>query len=163
MQEAVDKGLEIDHDDSLAIAPNGRDFALLLHGTQPVGTPAAKAWSKLMRDGIGGDSDFRRTYKVPPHVVFYLSVSGKRSRMLPNELPEKYVIVGPEDHNELRTFWNINEGWVEFELASKFDVRILSAPLPPEAQYMIDTVTFTKLAPTLWEGFEKSEKSFETS
>ena len=75
--------------------------------------------------------------------------------MLPNELPEKYVIVGPEDHNELLTFWNVESGWVGFELASKFDVRIVGAPLPPQAQYVLDIETFTKVAPTPWEGFEK--------
>lgn len=75
--------------------------------------------------------------------------------MLPNELPEKYVIVGPEDHNQLLTFWNINEGWGDFELASKFDARILSAPLPPQTQYLVDIVSYTQLAPTQWEGFEK--------
>lgn len=76
--------------------------------------------------------------------------------MLPNELPEKYVIVGPEDHNELLTFWSLNGGWGEFEQASKFDVRIVGAPLPPQAQYVLDIETFTKVAPTPWEGFEKS-------
>lgn len=85
VEEAAAKGLEIDHDDSLAIAPSKKDFALLLHGTQPVGTKAATAWAKLMRDGIGGyggESEFRRTFKVPPHVV-YLSVNGKGSLQLP--------------------------------------------------------------------------------
>jgi hypothetical protein len=80
VQEAIDKGLEIDHDDSMAIAPTGTNFALLLHGTQPIGTQASKAWSLLMRSGVGGyggNSDFRRVHKTVQHVV-YLSVSGKR-------------------------------------------------------------------------------------
>ncbi len=83
VEEAEAKGLEIDHDDSLAIAPNGKSFALLLHGTQPVGTKAAEAWSKLMRDGIGGyggESDFRKVHKSKPHVV-YLSVSGSKVKV----------------------------------------------------------------------------------
>lgn len=95
VEEAQAKGLEIDHDDSLAIAPHGNSFALLLHGTQPVGTPAAKAWSKLMASGIGGyggESEFRRTFKVPPHVV-YLSVSGKRI-----ELPKHTFRVKAEQY-----------------------------------------------------------------
>jgi Gene product 88 len=41
-QEAKDKGLEIDHDDSHA-AIGKESFALLIHGTQPAGTPAAAA------------------------------------------------------------------------------------------------------------------------
>jgi len=41
-QEAIDKGLEIDHDDTHAAF--GKDnFALLIHGTQPAGSMASKA------------------------------------------------------------------------------------------------------------------------
>jgi len=45
-QTAADLGLEIDHDDSLAMK-HGPDFALLLHGTQPKGSEASKAKQKL--------------------------------------------------------------------------------------------------------------------
>jgi len=45
-QTAADLGLEIDHDDSLAMN-HGPDFALLLHGTQPKGSDASKAKEKL--------------------------------------------------------------------------------------------------------------------
>ena len=41
-QEAIDKGLEIDHDDTHA-AFGKENFALLIHGTQPAGTAASKA------------------------------------------------------------------------------------------------------------------------
>jgi len=53
-QEAWDKGLEIDHDDSHAANPNNRnnDFALLIHGTQAKGSKAAEALKILKRDGI---------------------------------------------------------------------------------------------------------------
>ena len=51
--EASKLGLEIDHDDSHAYTNSG-NFALLLHGTQPAGTPAAVAWSTLKKAGIGG-------------------------------------------------------------------------------------------------------------
>lgn len=52
-QEAIDLGLEIDHDDSHAALPSLRNqsFALLIHGTQPKGSEASKAVSKL--DGVG--------------------------------------------------------------------------------------------------------------
>ena len=53
LDEAKQKNLDIDHDDSLAFGESG-SFALLLHGTQPPGSDASKAWSKLMKDGIGG-------------------------------------------------------------------------------------------------------------
>ncbi len=52
-EEAETLKLEIDHDDSHAYG-TGPSFALLLHGTQPAGTPAAKAWSTLKKQGIGG-------------------------------------------------------------------------------------------------------------
>jgi hypothetical protein len=52
-EEASNLGLEIDHDDSHAYG-DGPSFALLLHGTQPAGSAAAKAWSSLKKQGIGG-------------------------------------------------------------------------------------------------------------
>lgn len=52
-EEADKLNLEIDHDDSHAFGTGG-DFALLLHGTQPAGSLAAKAWSSLKSQGIGG-------------------------------------------------------------------------------------------------------------
>ena len=57
-EEARRKGLEIDHDDSHAIAAN-KPFALLLHGTQPIGTPAAESWKVIMKS-IGGYSRTRQ-------------------------------------------------------------------------------------------------------
>ena len=44
-------GLEIDHDDSHAANPTHRGFALLLHGTQPAKTDAAKVLVKLKGKG----------------------------------------------------------------------------------------------------------------
>ena len=51
--EAVELGLEIDHDDSHAAKPSLRDkdFALLIHGTQPKGSEAAVALKKLKGKG----------------------------------------------------------------------------------------------------------------
>ena len=51
-EEARRKGLEIDHDDSHAIAAT-KSFALLLHGTQPAGSVAGEAWTVIKRL-IGG-------------------------------------------------------------------------------------------------------------
>ena len=45
-EEADLAGLVIDHDDSLAMS-NGPSFALLIHGTQPKGSDAAKAWQEV--------------------------------------------------------------------------------------------------------------------
>lgn len=52
-QEAINKGLDIDHDDSHAME-QGDSFALLIHGTQPKGSEAAKAKSLL--NGLGSYS-----------------------------------------------------------------------------------------------------------
>jgi hypothetical protein len=54
-QEAIDKGLEIDHDDTHA-AFGKENFALLIHGTQPKGSVASVALSKLRKRGKGGYS-----------------------------------------------------------------------------------------------------------
>ena len=50
-EEAAKLGLEIDHDDSHAYEGD-KSFALLLHGTQPKGTMAAKAKNKLVTSGV---------------------------------------------------------------------------------------------------------------
>lgn len=50
--EAEALGLEIDHDDSHAIKRT-ENFALLLHGCQPKGTPAADALKTLKKQGLG--------------------------------------------------------------------------------------------------------------
>jgi hypothetical protein len=47
-QEAIDKGLEIDHDDTHA-AFGKENFALLIHGTQPAGSAASKALQVIKR------------------------------------------------------------------------------------------------------------------
>lgn len=63
-EEARRKGLEIDHDDSHAIKAD-KPFALLLHATQPVGTPAAEAWKVIMRT-IGGYTKKRQRGEALP-------------------------------------------------------------------------------------------------
>lgn len=56
-EEAEEKGLEIDHDDMLAVRLDKKSFALLIHGTQPPGSDASKARSALRKRGIGGYGD----------------------------------------------------------------------------------------------------------
>lgn len=66
LEEAEIKGLPVDHDDTHVF--EGREsFALLLHGTQPPGTAASKAWVSLIRQGIGGYSktDSQRHALIP--------------------------------------------------------------------------------------------------
>ncbi len=50
--EAAALGLDLDTDDSHAMRA-GPSFALLLHGPQPKGTPAAKAWAAIHAAGGG--------------------------------------------------------------------------------------------------------------
>ena len=52
-EKAADLGLEIDHNDSLAAYGN-KDFALLIHATQPKGSEAAKAVYALRKQGDNG-------------------------------------------------------------------------------------------------------------
>lgn len=60
--EAAELGLPIDHDDSHARGDG--NFALLLHGHQPKGTPAAQAWYKIMRS-VGGYSRNKTPKTLP--------------------------------------------------------------------------------------------------
>jgi hypothetical protein len=67
-QEAADLGLELDHDDSHAMKA-GPSFALLIHGSQPAGTPAAKAVAALRAQGEYGygkrADEIRRRFALP--------------------------------------------------------------------------------------------------
>lgn len=54
-EEAAEKGLEIDHDDTYAAGLRGDvNFATLLHGPQPAGSEASYARVKLMKNGWSG-------------------------------------------------------------------------------------------------------------
>jgi hypothetical protein len=48
-EEAAERGLEIDHDDSHCLGD--KSFALLVHGSQRAGTPASQALSQRKKDG----------------------------------------------------------------------------------------------------------------
>ena len=54
--------LQIDHDDT-HVWKYDKDFAIVIHGTQPVGSKAGKAWYKINRFGRGGyKSDYFAHY-----------------------------------------------------------------------------------------------------
>jgi Gene product 88 len=61
--EADALGLPIDHDDIHAMNAQG-DFALLIHGTQPAGSEAGKAWERLKGTGESGYGKMRKTLPV---------------------------------------------------------------------------------------------------
>jgi hypothetical protein len=58
VEEAIEKGLELDHDDSHAIEAT-HDFALLIHGAQPAGSFAARQWERI-RKTVGGYNNSRK-------------------------------------------------------------------------------------------------------
>jgi hypothetical protein len=60
-EQARELGLELDHDDTHAWK-GSNSFALLVHGTQPAGTPMAKAWEKIKREGVGGYTRERKEH-----------------------------------------------------------------------------------------------------
>lgn len=70
-EEARRKGLEIDHDDSLAIL-NRSSFALLLHGTQPAGSIANFAWQTIKKTE-GGYSEAKKLLKMDKPVTLYIN------------------------------------------------------------------------------------------
>lgn len=80
MDEAAEKGLEIDHDDSHALRPI-KPFALLLHGTQAAGSVAGKAWVKIVAAGIGGyskhKSNLRKDETLRPLSTYITLKNGK--------------------------------------------------------------------------------------
>jgi hypothetical protein len=54
VEEAAKLGLEIDHDDT-HVWKYDKDFAILIHGTQPAGSAAGRAWYQLCKvQKVGG-------------------------------------------------------------------------------------------------------------
>lgn len=97
VNEAEDKGLLIDHDDSLAIS-SVNSFALLLHGIQPANSKASEALKKLRRQGLGGYSKEKKelhyTQKKPFYVFLDLNNKGRirRQSKLVNIFGEKDIV-----------------------------------------------------------------------
>jgi hypothetical protein len=54
IEEAIEKNIEIDHDDSHCWDRNCKKFALLIHGTQKANSPAMDAVMKLRANGTFG-------------------------------------------------------------------------------------------------------------
>lgn len=60
-QEATERGLEIDHDDSHCLGD--KPFALLVHGSQRAGSDASKALSQRKKNGgfVGYGKSMQKT------------------------------------------------------------------------------------------------------
>jgi hypothetical protein len=64
-EQAAERGLEIDHDDSHCLGD--KPFALLVHGSQRAGTPASAALSQRKKENkfVGYGKTFRKESKAP--------------------------------------------------------------------------------------------------
>lgn len=82
LEDAKAKGLPIDHDDGLAMFSD-KPFALLIHGTQPAGTPAAQAWVKVQQSGIGGYGEKKTRFQVAPTPFKVIVDMGKGMKFVP--------------------------------------------------------------------------------
>lgn len=100
VNEAKEKNLEIDHDDSLAFN-SSKSFALLLHGTQPPNSPASKAWCLMCKNGLGGygDSTISRKIDVKKKLVIYINI-----KPAVKKTPKKKVNPG----NSFKPLWFIS-------------------------------------------------------
>ena len=79
LEEAEEKGLELDHDDSHVFLGGKESFGLLIHSSQPAGTKAAKAWHMLSRAGVSGYNQEKKHARTmnKPLKMFYTSKSVK--------------------------------------------------------------------------------------
>jgi hypothetical protein len=90
-QEAADLGLELDNNDSLAFG-GSKNFALLLHGAQPEGSEAGKAWYKLMKAGKGYSP--KKKHQLTPASLLKIHVTLKQGKIyLPQEVLTGRVLV----------------------------------------------------------------------
>lgn len=80
VKEAEDKGLLIDHDDSLAIA-GINNFALLIHGQQPANTKASEALKALRKLGLGGYSKEKKHLRQSQKKPFYVFLDLNKGRI----------------------------------------------------------------------------------
>ena len=64
-EQAAERGLEIDHDDSHCLGD--KPFALLVHGSQRAGSEAMAAVSQRKKDGgfVGYGKTFKKESEVP--------------------------------------------------------------------------------------------------
>lgn len=78
VKESLDKGLEIDHDDSLAIA-NKQSFALILHGSQSPNSNASNALKQLKSQGLGFyNEDTKKEVAIKP-VKIYITLDSVKT------------------------------------------------------------------------------------
>jgi hypothetical protein len=91
VEEAAGLGLEIDHDDT-HVWKYDKDFAILIHGTQPAGSEAGRAWYKLCKvQKIGGyKSEYFKGYVNNGH-----GGKCKKSSLKPNLIMPAVRLTNP--------------------------------------------------------------------
>ena len=73
VEEARRKELPIDHDDSEAIYGKS-NFALLLHGTQPLNSIASKALIQLKKQGLGFYTEEKKQARMEKPIKIYVKI-----------------------------------------------------------------------------------------
>ena len=86
--------LPIDHDDSHVWNYDG-DFAIVIHGTQPAGSKAGKAWYKIFKHGKGGYKSGYFDYYKKQGKVREKTVDGKKIHVKPS-VTVKGIQIKPE-------------------------------------------------------------------
>ena len=89
-EEAAKLNLPIDHDDTHAWKHDG-DFAVLLHGTQPKGSEAGKAWYKLFKAGGGYKARYFAHY-IKTGKTKCKVIDGKKIHFKPGQAPKAGTI-----------------------------------------------------------------------
>lgn len=87
--EAKQAGLEIDHDDS-HVWGYDKDFAIVLHGTQPANSEASKAWQKIKTEGNGG---YKVDYFKKKIIVTAADIKPLPPKVKPIKLGKKSIII----------------------------------------------------------------------
>lgn len=90
VNEAEQKELEIDHDDSHAITAE-KSFALLLHGTQPAGSEAGKAWYKIFKTIGGYGENSKRKGMALAAPVIYVTIKDGETYIPDSKLEKKFL------------------------------------------------------------------------
>ncbi len=91
-EEAKKLNLPIDHDDTHVWKHDG-DFAILIHGTQPKGSEAGKAWFKIFKAGGGYKAGYFDHYKKKGMVRSVVQADGKKVHV---KVKPKIIVSGIE-------------------------------------------------------------------
>lgn len=93
VKEAEDKGMSIDHDDSLAMTSE-KSFGLLLHGTQPAKSKASAAWEQIKKT-VGGytedSTNKRKKMAGEKQAVVFLNIKDGKV-IFPKQMKSSFTV-----------------------------------------------------------------------